>query len=59
MLWLLWRDRRRSTDVALWSAAAGIGLDGLAQDIDHFRHVCVLIVLLSGGRPLRLRWRRR
>jgi hypothetical protein len=50
MLWLLWRDRRRPTDVALWSAAAGIALDGLAQDIDHFRHVWVLIGLLGSRR---------
>ncbi len=49
--WLLWRSRRRPTNVALWSALAGIGLDGLGQDIDHFRHVWVLIGLLSGGRP--------
>jgi hypothetical protein len=50
MLWLVWRDRRRPMDTALWSAAAGISLDGLAQDIDHFRHVWVLIGLLAGGR---------
>jgi hypothetical protein len=44
---LVWRRRRRPTDVALWSAAAGIMLDGLAQDIDHFRHVWVLLGLLG------------
>jgi hypothetical protein len=44
---LVWRGRRRPTDVALWSAAAGIMLDGLAQDIDHFRHVWVLLGLLG------------
>ena len=53
MLWLVWRDRRRPTDVALWTAAAGIALDGLAQDIDHFRHVWVLIGLLAAGRRSR------
>jgi len=46
---LLWRSRRRPTDVALWSALAGIGIDGLAQDIDHFRHVWVLLGLLGSG----------
>ncbi len=51
MLGLLWSDRRRPADVALWSTAAGIGLDGLAQDIDHFRHVWVLIGLLGSRRP--------
>jgi hypothetical protein len=50
MLIMVWRERRRPTDIALWSAAAGIALDGLAQDIDHFRHVWVLIGLL-GSRP--------
>lgn len=49
-LCLVWRGRRRPTDVALWSAAAGIALDGLAQDIDHFRHVWVLLGLLGGER---------
>lgn len=49
-IWLLWRGRRRPTDRALWSAAAGVLLDGLAQDIDHFRHVWVLIGLLDGRR---------
>ena len=44
---LVWRGRRRPTDVALWSAAAGIALDGLAQDIDHFRHVWLLLGLLG------------
>jgi hypothetical protein len=52
-LWFVWRDRRRPTDVALWSAAAGIGLDGLAQDIDHFRHVWVLLGLLAAGQAQR------
>lgn len=47
-IWLLWRSRRRPTDVALWSALAGVAMDGLAQDIDHFRHVWVLLGLLAG-----------
>ena len=47
-LLLLWRSRRRPTDVALWSALAGVAIDGLAQDIDHFRHVWVLLGLLAG-----------
>ena len=42
-VWLLWRRRRRPTDLAQWSALAAIGIDGLAQDIDHLRHVWVLI----------------
>jgi hypothetical protein len=47
MLWLIWRSRRRPTELALWSAAAGIGLDGLVQDVDHFRHVWILLGLLG------------
>jgi hypothetical protein len=49
MLCLLWRGRRRPTNLALWSALAAMGVDGLGQDIDHFRHVWVLLGLLSGG----------
>jgi len=36
---VLWLRRRRPTEIALWSGAVGLALDGLAQDIDHFRHV--------------------
>jgi hypothetical protein len=43
----LWRGRRRPTDIAIWSGLAGLMLDGLAQDIDHFRHVWVLIGLAA------------
>jgi hypothetical protein len=50
MLWLLWRSRWRPTDIALWSALAGIALDGLVGDVDHYRHLWVLIGLL-GSRP--------
>lgn len=45
----LWRRRERPTDVALWSGAAGLALDGLTQDIDHFRHVWLLLGLLMLG----------
>jgi hypothetical protein len=47
--WLLWRDRARPTDIALWSALAGIAIDGLANDIDHYRHLWILIGLLGSG----------
>ena len=55
MFWLLWRDRARPTDVALWSALAGIALDGLVGDVDHFRHVWVLIGLLGSSGALAAR----
>jgi hypothetical protein len=43
---VLWRRREHPIDIALWSGAAGLALDGLAQDIEHFRHVWLLIGLL-------------
>jgi hypothetical protein len=39
---VLWRNRRRPTPAATWSGLAGLGIDGLGQDIEHFRHVWVL-----------------
>lgn len=42
---VLWRRRGRPTDIAIWSGLAGLALDGLAQDAEHFRHVWVLIGL--------------
>lgn len=51
MCWLLWRERRRPTDLAYWSALAGMALDGLAQDIDHFRHLWVMFGLVGSSRP--------
>jgi hypothetical protein len=50
MFWLLWRTRRRPTDIALWSALAGIAIDGLAGDVDHYRHLWILIGLLGSSR---------
>ena len=44
---LIWRDRMRPTDVALWAGLLGVAIDGLGQDIDHFRHVWVLLGLAA------------
>jgi hypothetical protein len=44
-LGLLWRDRSRPTNRATWGGLAGLGLDGLGQDVEHFRHVWVMIGL--------------
>jgi hypothetical protein len=43
----LWRGRSRPTDIAIWSGLAGVMIDGLTLDIEHFRHVWVLIGLAA------------
>ena len=43
LLTLLWRRRMRPTDLYIWGGLAGLALDGLAQDIEDFRHVWVII----------------
>jgi hypothetical protein len=50
LLVTLWRNRRRPTPIATWSGIAGLGLDGLAHDIDHFRHVWALLGLADAER---------
>jgi uncharacterized membrane protein len=49
MFLVLWRRRPRPTQVALWSGTIGLALDGLAQDVEHFRHVWLLAGLLMIG----------
>jgi hypothetical protein len=46
---LLWTRRPRPTDIALWSGFAGIAIDAIGQDIEHFRHVWILIGLAAAG----------
>jgi len=46
----LWRARSRPTDRATWGMLAGLGLDGLGQDIEDFRHVWVALGLADAGR---------
>jgi hypothetical protein len=50
LLLVLWRNRRRPTPIATWSGLAGLGIDGLAQDLEHFRHVWVMIGLADADR---------
>jgi hypothetical protein len=45
MFVLLWRGRRRPTDLATWTGLAGVAIDGLAGDVDHYRHIWILIGL--------------
>jgi hypothetical protein len=49
---MLWRARSRPTNLALWGGMAGLGVDALGQDIQHFRHVWLLIglVVADAGR---------
>jgi hypothetical protein len=42
---MLWRRRRQPTDMAIWSGLGGLALDALAQDLEDFRHVWVMIGL--------------
>jgi hypothetical protein len=47
---VLWRERRRPTSIAIWSGLGGLMIDGLAQDIEHFRHVWVMVGLADAKR---------
>jgi hypothetical protein len=49
-LFALWRARSRPTDLATWGMLAGLGLDGLGQDVEDFRHVWVALGLADAGR---------
>lgn len=52
LIMLLWRRRRRPTDLCVWGGLAGLAVDALAQDIEDFRHVWLLFGLAdadSGG----------
>jgi hypothetical protein len=47
---VLWRERRRPTSIATWTGLLGLAVDGFAQDIEHFRHVWVMIGLADAER---------
>ena len=47
---VLWRERRRPTPIATWTGLLALLVDGLAQDIEHFRHVWVMIGLADADR---------
>jgi hypothetical protein len=49
-LWALWRARGRPTDLATWGMLAGLGLDGLGQDVEDFRHAWVALGLADASR---------
>jgi len=56
-LTMLWRRRRRPLDVALWSGFAGVAIDAIGQDVEHFRHVWILIGLAAASASTRTRER--
>lgn len=46
----LWRARARPTDLVTWGMLAGLGLDGLGQDVEDFRHVWLALGFADAGR---------
>ena len=46
----IWHDRRRPTDMTIWSGLAGLGLDAMGQDVEHFRHVWIMLGLADADR---------
>jgi hypothetical protein len=46
----LWRARRRPTDVTIWSGLVGLGVDAIGQDVEHFRHVWIMLGLADADR---------
>ena len=48
LLTILWRERDRPTDIAIWGGLAGLGVDALGQDIEDYRHLWVMIGLAIG-----------
>jgi hypothetical protein len=49
LITLLWQRRLRPTDLCVWGGLAGLALDGLAQDIEDFRHLWVMIGLAGAS----------
>jgi O-antigen ligase len=46
----LWRARRRPTDMPIWTGLAGLGIDAIGQDVEHFRHVWIMLGLADADR---------
>jgi hypothetical protein len=55
LLIVLWRRRSRQTNTAIWSGLLGLGFDGLAQDVDHFHHVWIMLGPADADRVPRAR----
>jgi hypothetical protein len=50
LIWSVWHWRRRPTDAAIWSGMAGLALDALGQDADHFRHIWIMLGFADADR---------
>jgi hypothetical protein len=46
----LWRARRHPTDVTIWSGLVGLGVYAIGQDVEHFRHVWIMLGLADADR---------
>jgi hypothetical protein len=46
----LWGERRRPTDMTIWSGLAGLGVDAIGQDVEHFRHIWIMLGLADADR---------
>lgn|GEM_PF-1961736 len=55
LITIAWRRRLLPTDLCIWGGLAGLALDGLAQDIEDFRHLWVAIGLSGATRGLQER----
>jgi hypothetical protein len=47
---ILWRQRRRPTNIVIWSGLAGLAVDALGQDAEHFRHVWIMLGFADADR---------
>jgi hypothetical protein len=47
---ILWRGRGRTRSLVVWSGLAGLGLDALGQDAEHFRHVWIMLGIADAER---------
>jgi hypothetical protein len=46
----LWRNRKRPIPIATWSGMAGLGIEAMAGDVEHFRNVWVMIGVADADR---------
>ena len=47
---ILWKRRKPTTSLVVWSGLAGLAVDALGQDAEHFRHVWLLLGIADAER---------